>query len=732
MAVFQKIRDNSLLSLIVIGGGLFLFIIGDSLSSSAPSITDSVGSFEGQDISQGEFDNYYSTILYLNGKRNTKSSLTDQEKQQFSNQTWSQLLMKKIFESEADKNGINITDSEIDEMLAGENPSQFFVGRLFGGAQNYQSIRQELSDDVENYSKFAQVRSYEEAELIKNFGISLRKQEKLMSLVKNSFFTTSSESLDLYNGKYAKKSVTIGTIPYYLVSDSLVEVSEQEIKEFYNKNKGKYKLLQPSKKVIYAAYRIDPSVDDDQYVLTWAKETVKLFAEEENDELFVRTESETPFDNAYYKKGGGLALELDNKLFEQEKGFVYGPYSGYSDGNKTYSVAKIIDVQHMPDSAKVSQVLLTPEKRIEALLKNNPKPEQEEVQTMWASFDTYVDSVYNELTSGSNFTSTAAAVSVDSASAEKGGDLGWIQDKSPLYAPQFLDSVFMESESSSSVKKIKIVTQNGGYYYYQLVKVDKMGEKSKKLKIGIVSKSVLPRNKTRDGYFNKINQVAIALNDGKNLIELRDSFKFTIDSVKLEPQQYLVNDLKGARSLVHWAFNTAEGNQCKVFDFDRKYVVAKVVDETNRGYQSLGDEEVKNEIREKVMKIKKAAYIAEKLGDVTDATLTDLASLFNGSSVETIENVLTGVGVPKLSYESSLTGVIYSLESGSVSTLVVGLDAAYIVKSNSEVPAIVTEETNFDLESNQLNQQNRSKTEFVLQELISDKADVEDSRSSLQ
>lgn len=732
MAVFQKIRDKSLLSLIVIGGGLVLFILGDYLNSSAPTIDDSVGNFEGKDISQREYDNYFSTILYLSGNGNTRSSLSDQEKQQYAMQTWNQLVMEKIFESEAESNGIGVTDNEVDDMLGGSNPYPFYVGRIFGGQQNYQSIYPKLKDDVDNFEKFAQV-GPQEANLIKDFGVSLRKQEKLMSLVKNSFFTTSSESLDLYKGKFSTKNVTVGTVPYYLVADSLIDVEESEIKEFYNKNKGKYKLLYPSKKVVYGAYRVNPTSEDDQEVLNWAQETVKLFTEEENDERFVRTESEAPFDAAYYKKGGGLVNELDNALFDKEAGFVYGPYTGYNKGDKTYNVAKIIDVQYMPDSAKVSQILLTPDKSIEALLKaTNNEPDQKAVAAMWESFDAYVDSLHKELNAGLSFANTASAVSVDSVSALKGGDLGWIQEKSPAYAPKFLDSVFHESSSKDKVKKVQVYTQNGQFYYYQLVKVDEMGEKSKKMKVGIVTKTVLPGKKTRDSFFNRINQVAIALNEGQTLKELKDTFQFEIDSAKVEPAQYLVNDLKGARGLVHWAFNLNDEKESRVFDFDRKYIVALVAEETDKGYKTLKDEEVKGEIREKVRKIKKAAYIAEKLGDVNAGTLDNLSSAFAGATVETVDKVTLSEGIQKLGYESNLTGVISSLDSDEVSSVVGGLDAAYIVKVNSENLAKVTDDTNFELEANLLNQKNGNKVDFVLQELIVEKADLEDKRTALQ
>jgi peptidyl-prolyl cis-trans isomerase D len=518
-----------------------------------------------------------------------------------------------------------------------------------------------------------------------------------------------------------------------LVPDSLIKVENKDLKDYYNKNKGKYRVLQANKKIIYGVYRIDPSTEDEAETVAWAQETQKLFGEEKNDELFVKTESETALDEKYYKKGSGLASELDTVLFGREKGFVYGPYVSYRDANKTYNVAKIIDVQMMPDSAKVSQVLMTPEKMITALTKNNTKkPSQEEVVALWKNFDAKVDSVYNALNKdASAFAIAAFRLSDDTASSKKGGDLGWIQEKSTQYPPQFLDSVFMENKSGTFVKKVKVTIQNGQYYYYQLVKVDQMGPKSKKLKVGVVSKSVLPGNKTRDDYFNKINQVAIELNNGKKLKELKTKFNFLIDSAVVEPSQFVVNDLKGGRQLVYWAFNEAEKSESKVFDLDRKYIVAFVSESNDKGFKNWDDVSVKSELEMKVKNIKKAEYIANKLGAIDAKKLMSIATIFPGATVESFPDVNLKSGIVKLAYESTLNGAVAGLAKGKTSQLIAGFNATYIVKTDAENLAKVDAKTNFDLEKQEINSKN-NKFELLMQELITEKANVTDNRKILQ
>ena len=728
MAVFQKIRDNSLLSLVLIGGSLLLFILTDFFQSGGPTndnTEDHAGSFEGKQISGQEFDNYFATIAYLTGIQKSVASLTDQEKQNISAQAWNQLMRENVLEAEAEKNGIKVTESEIEDMIGGDHPFPFYVGRIFGGQQNYMQIQSKLRDDVDNYTQYASV-SPNEAEIIKKFGVSLRIQGKVTALLQNAFYTTKIESKNLYVQKYTKKDVEIAAIPYYLIPDSVVEVKDAEIKAYYEKNKGKYKINNATKKVIYGAYRVDPTPADDNEIREWAVETVKLFKEEDNDALFVKTESEKPYDDNYYKKGGGLLKELDDSLFNQPKGYVYGPYQGFENGNKTYNVAKIIDIKDMADSALVSQILISPNKFLEKLNQNSP---QEEVLAAFSKYDAYADSVFSEI-NNRNFEEVAKVASDDTATAKNGGDLGWIQEGSQAYPPQFLDSIFL-SDESKSIKKVKVFLNNG-IYYYSLIKVRSFGPKSKKLKVGIITKSVLPGEKTRNNYFNKINQVAIQLNEGKSLTELKDSFEIYIDSLNVEPAQYVVNDLQNARELVLWAFNEAEEGQSKVFDFDRRYIVALASEGQAKGYQGWDDAEVKGAITSKLLKEKKAQYVAEKLGTVNGNNFAQVTQTFPGAVVKAYQAVDLEKGVADYTYEGKLTGAIAALKEGDISSAVAGNDATYYVRAIKSTEAQLDENTNFDLEKGQLDQGVPNRVELAVQELISEKADIEDNRQNIR
>ena len=101
MAMIQKIRDNSLLTLIVIGGAVFAFILTDFLSSSpGTKIDNSVGSFEGVEISNDDFRAEREKIVFLTNPGQNFSSVKDFQKGQYTNQTWNSILRDRFLLNE--------------------------------------------------------------------------------------------------------------------------------------------------------------------------------------------------------------------------------------------------------------------------------------------------------------------------------------------------------------------------------------------------------------------------------------------------------------------------------------------------------------------------------------------------------------------------------------------------------------------------------------------------------
>ena len=738
MGVFQKIRNNSLLTLILVGGSLFLFVIGDALNSgtfTTNSSNDVIGSFDGEDITIEEFEKMNSEITYINrSAQQNRGEISDREKQNYAQQAWNQLLMINIIKKEGSKVGIDVTEDELADMFTGDNPYPFFIYRLFGGPQFYQQLREKLTG---NETEFAKIlvenrvfNNYQEPEVLKNFGVELRKQDKLVTLLQKMYYPTKSEAKNLYNNNTLNTSVQLVKVPFYLVSDSAIKVSDDEVASYYKKHKERFKLVREGKKMQFAVFNIQPSQYDEAEVLNWAAQTVELFEKETKDKMFVKQESETPFDEKYYKKGEGLDLRLDSILFGKEKGFVYGPYLKFVGGKKTYNIAKITDKRTMADSLSVSHIQLTPDKFIEKLTAVNQNPAREEVLAMWKSYDAFVDSIYNVVSKNESLLGELAAkFSSDTTSGKDNGKIGWVKNSSNQYAKQFIDSIFIPKTPVMQLKKVKVDLGNG-YYYYHIVKVNQEGTKSSKIQVGIVSRTVVPGTETLDNYFAKANTVSIALSNGKPIEVYRDSLNYYVDSAFVEGNYYSINSIMDARKIVNWAFDSETKEQkAKIFDVKDMYVVGYITESIDE-YMPLKDQNLQISIKRVLSDQKRYDYIVNKLGKDYNSLFKNAASKFNGASVEEY-NEINGQGIPNYYNETALTGAILGLKNGKNSEWIKGKTAAYIVKVNNKKITPADDNTNLMVEKQQLKSVAFNIDSYI-RELLEQKYNIKDNRGVIR
>ena len=90
MAVLQKIRERSVLLLVVIGFSLLAFIVGDFLMSGTSLTTNSVGSVNGESIPTQE---YMAKVQRLEQSRQASGS-------QAYEAVWSEEIRKILFEEQ--------------------------------------------------------------------------------------------------------------------------------------------------------------------------------------------------------------------------------------------------------------------------------------------------------------------------------------------------------------------------------------------------------------------------------------------------------------------------------------------------------------------------------------------------------------------------------------------------------------------------------------------------------
>ena len=142
----------------------------------------------------------------------------------------------------------------------------------------------------------------------------------------------------------------------------------------------------------------------------WIDEKKSEFEASTEIKQFVSLNSDTSFIDKYLKESE-LSDTLKRYLFSAKIGASYGPYFE----NSAYKIARVADIKNLPDSIRVSDILVRPKANTEDAVKQA---------------ESLADSLKNLLKKGSKFSTLAKMYSDDKTSSIKGGDLGWIKPDS--------------------------------------------------------------------------------------------------------------------------------------------------------------------------------------------------------------------------------------------------------------------------------------------------------------
>ena len=251
MAVLQKIRQRSLLLILVIGFCLLAFIIGDLFNKGGLSTTSNdVGSINGKGISLEEFQIKVSNVE----KSGQGVTLT-----QAANRVWDQEVSIALLTSEFDKLGIRVGENHIMEIFKadqniGQNPTFLNAAGKF---------------DVAKFKEFFKANP-DQAESLKEREKDASLNAKFQiynSLIKAGVYTTDSEGKFKYGMESNKVNFDYVSVLFSTVKDSDIKISDEEITNYMKTNEKKYK-AEESREVQYVLIEDKASPEDENEVKT--------------------------------------------------------------------------------------------------------------------------------------------------------------------------------------------------------------------------------------------------------------------------------------------------------------------------------------------------------------------------------------------------------------------------------------------------------------------------------
>ena len=365
MASLQRIRNHGALLIAIVGLAMLAFILGDFLNSGSSFFNrsrENVGVIEGQKIHYTEYEAAKEQLTEVYKIESGRSDFDEDLHAQIRNQVWNMFVMDYTMRAQAKKIGMDITADELTELCVGENVHQILRGRRAFYGEDGQYSREivknliaainEGSEDGEQNANLQQAKTYwmywEKAVRMSYM------QEKYTSLLQHLLKANSLDAEYAFDARQKGVSAEYVMQPYFSVADSLVKVSDRDIKKLYAQHKEQYKQT-PNRAIKYIAFDIVPSEDDFKAAETLMNNLKEEFQSAEDVSLVVNTNSDIMYDGRDYSEE---TVPAQFKEFAFAKGAKAGDCTEILFENNTYAMARIMQAGYsLPDSVELKAIV---------------------------------------------------------------------------------------------------------------------------------------------------------------------------------------------------------------------------------------------------------------------------------------------------------------------------------------------------------------------------------------
>ena len=651
MAVLGKIRSRGALLMGIIGLGIFAFIAEEavrSCESTRNNARQQVGEVLGEKIDVNDFqklvDEYSEVIKMQQGAE----ALNDEQLNQVKDMVWNTFVQTKIVENEAEKLGLRVTDTEMQNVLKdGTNPMLLqtpFVNQQTGrfDASALQKFLAEYNTQKSANPQMA--RQYESIYKYWTFiEKTLRQQllaQKYQSLLAHCILSNPVEAKMAFNEENQENQVELAAFPYSSIQDDKVQVTESDLKSKYDELKPRFQQYVESRDIKYVDVQVTPSQADkaalQKEFAGYAKE---LSAADDPANIVRKSSSLVNYTGVPVAKSAfpsDIAAKLDSMSVGQTTGVIN------SRMDNTLNVIRLISKQQLPDSVQYRQIQVG--------------------GATAAAAHKSADSIYAALNAGADF----------EAIAKKYGQTGqktWMTTQQYQGAPSMDNDTknYINSLNTMSVNETKNIVLPQGNIIVQVL--DRKGLIEKYV-AAVIKKSVVFSNDTYRMAYNKFssfvsaNQTAddIYKNAAKNGYKVQEAKDVTTS------QHYLAN-IHGTRDALKWLFEAKEGEVSQMYPCgDNDHLLVAVLTKINHaGYRSLDDPQVKEIIKAEVLKDKKAEMLMAKLEGINNLN----AAKTKGGKVSNVSQITFAAPVfvtTTGASEPALSGAVYATAKGKFSS----------------------------------------------------------------
>jgi peptidyl-prolyl cis-trans isomerase D len=681
------------------------FILNDLLGNNSVLFNNnSVGEIAGSSISIEEYQQAVQE-REANYMLNFGRKPGDRELTTLRQQAWELLILRYAIRQQFEKVGVKVTTDEVEDMIWGKNVDQnikqtpLFTNPSTGAFEKARVVRylNEFNSpppgDPQSQAMWQEQRA--RWEIFQRDLAPGRERIKYENLLIKTDYVTTAEAEQEYHNQTDVAEVKFVYVPFYALSDSAVEVSDNDLRGYYDQHKERFK-TEETRDIKFVNFPVIPSADDSLAIVEEMKRVATELAQTEDDSAFAvsNTDGQTP-----YQKYNVGTLPAFVKKENLQKGTVLGPFL---DGG-AYKVVKVSAITtDTVASARASHILIKPADNTDAA----KKAAKEKAR-----------SILKEIKNGADFAAKAREHGTD-GTAPRGGDLGWFP-QGQMVKP-FENAVF--GATKPGLLNDVVETDFG----YHIIDVTNTKEKTAYY-LAIVERQITPSDVTTNEAYRKAESFAADLSGVDAFIKRAQENGLNVQEAKnLTAGERRVGSLGDARQVVQWVFKDASiGKVSDVLDQKDEYVIAVMTAETAKGYRPF--DVVKEEIRPEVTKQVKGKAIIEKLKD-QKGTLEEIANAYgNDAAVYSSSDLkMSSSTLPTAGFDPVAVGVAFSLENGKRSKPFAGESGVIIMElQNKTIAPAIADYTAYKAPIEQ-NAQNRSS--FNIAEAIKENANIVDKR----
>lgn len=659
MAILSKIRERSIFLIFIIGMALLAFVFTGVFDGSSSTSQDPVLIVGEEEVGIDEFSRQVD-FAERNYRMTTMQAV---------NFAFNQSTNAKAFEQTFDALGLFVGKTHIEQFI--ENDPNFSSDPQFQGEDGsfdpnrFTDFILDLSQN--NPQGFEQWKAQEAS--IKN---NIRVQQ-YVDMVSAGLNTTNFEAQQSYALQNDLIDLEYVRVPYSVIPDSLVTVSNKDVERYIAENADTYE-REESRSLQYVQFAETATPEDKVLIenqlrellttrvefneVSKQEETFPSFKDIAADALpnFVNENSDVPFQDAFLSETE-LSGSYANTLFNLPLDQVFGPY----EDNGFTNISRIVS-RLKQGKAKARHILIAyngASRAAETVTRNKEAAKKEAYALL------------RKVKRGGDFAQLARENS-DGPSASRGGELPeFVREE--MVAP-FSDFVFGNRTGAFGVAETEF-----GFHVIEIQ------DKKDVIKLATISKKLIPSEATSNQVFTDATQfeLDIQVADFKAIATQNNYAVKDINGVKALDESLPV--LGTQRQVVRWAFE--EGRQ--VTDVKRfalstgGYVIIQIKDIKEPGLPDV--DELKATVTPLVIKEKKKAMLLKQISGYD--SLEDVATKFEqtvstANAVNRFTSMLAGV-----SNEPEVVGVGFGMAEGVVSQPIGGNSGVFVVQVKAKIAA---------------------------------------------